>query len=247
MDRISVSYPGFAYAAGAGWQVENNLDRMEPLEHHVSYRMLQDRSGGGARFLMDMGRYYHLERSTIENTTYTSYLLSRGLSELQQLERETAVMVELIKLLGGSGTPFQMDYRYTEMDEWLQRRRGELDRLDLAGADADILQAELANTLSLIGQGAGLHRYIYRQDIPDTATEVVWLERLQEQLKTASSEFKRLWLARNREGGLAASSAAFDKLLGQYAERLRELKSTASLIHNNDTTDLGGNDDETGI
>ncbi|MDQ8736490.1 beta-N-acetylhexosaminidase [Paenibacillus sp. LHD-38] len=221
----AVSYPGFAYAAGAGWQTEGNLDHMEPLEHHVSYRMLQDRSGGGARFLMEMGRYYHLERSTIENMTYTSYLLSRGLSDRQKLEQETAVMVELLKLLGGSGMPFRIDYHYVEMEEWLQRRREELDRLDLAGTDAVNLHDELANTLSLIGQGAGLHRYIYRQDLPDNATEILWLERLQEQLKTAASEFKRLWLARNREGGLAASTAAFDKLLGQYGERLRELKS----------------------
>lgn len=221
---LAFSYPGVAYAAGAAWNTETNLGRMEPLEVHVSARMLRDRSGGAGKFLLELGRYYHLERSTIENKTYTSYLLNYGLSSREELERHMDVHVQVVKLMGGSGTPFKQDYRYSEMELWLRDRRQELERLDFSGKDADLLRDELANALRLIEQGAGLHRYIFRQDLQGETAEIEWLEWLRAQLKTTVAEFQRLWLARNREGGLKASAAAFDKLLRQYGERLRELK-----------------------
>lgn len=220
----AVSFPGFAYAAGASWRAAANLDRLEPLEHHVSRRMLQDRTGRAARLLLEMGRYYHLERCTIENGTYTSYLLNRGLSSREDLERDTSRLPDIARLLGGAGTPFRLDYRYAEMEEWLRERREELDGLALTGPDAAIVKDEIANTLLLIEAGAGLHRYIYRQDLPDEEAEAEWLGRLRTRLEAAVREFRRLWLARNREGGLDASAAAFDRLLGQYGGRLRELK-----------------------
>ncbi|QTH43177.1 family 20 glycosylhydrolase [Cohnella sp. LGH] len=217
----AVSYPAIAYAAGVSWQVEANADQMALLEKYVSSQMLKDRSGIGGCLLMELGRYCHLERSTVENGTYTAYLLGRGLSDRATLERDTAIRTEVLKLIGGSGTPFQVDYRYEEMEIWLREREEELERLDLQGPDADLVRDELRNTLRLIEQGAGLHRYIFRQDLEGAAAEREWLERLQKQLETALSEFKRLWLARNREGGLSASTAAFAKLLAQYEEALQ--------------------------
>jgi len=81
----------------------------------------------------------------------------------------------------------------------------------------------LRNSLRLIEQGAGLHRIIFRQGLEGPNAELDWLEKLSVQLETAISEFKRLWLARNREGGLAASAAPLAKLLGQYEARMKEL------------------------
>ncbi|QAY65794.1 beta-N-acetylhexosaminidase [Paenibacillus protaetiae] len=219
----SVSYPGYAYAAAVSWQTEANLERMEPLEHHVSHRMLQDRSGKGGGLLLKLGRYYHLERCTIENNTYTSFLLNHGLSSLEQLEQDTAMLPRIAKLLGGVGTPFQLDYRYEELASWVRACQEEVLGLDLAGADADTVTDELLNTLRLIHHGARLHRYIHMQHSIDPQAEMLELGELQSELQTIGKEFERLWLARNREGGLASSTAAFRKLLQQYEERQREL------------------------
>jgi len=221
---LAVGYPGYAYAAGVGWQTEANAERLEPLVDHVATRMLQDRSGTGGAFLLELGRYYHLERSTLDNMTYTHFLLSRGYSDQAKLEREASIMVELWKRVGGSGTPFRTDYRYAEAEAWLRARAEELNRLDLAGPDAALLKDELANALRLVELGAGLHRAVYLQDLPDRASELAWLERLRSLTELACAEFARLWRARNREGGLAASLAPFEKLLGQLEERLRELQ-----------------------
>jgi N-acetyl-beta-hexosaminidase len=218
----SISYPGYAYAAGASWQLNANLNQLEALKHHISLRMLQDHSGNGAELLLTLGRYCRLENCTIENGTYTSYLLNHGLSSQEQLERDTQLLPRIAKLLGGVGTPFRLDYRYSEIDEWLEARREEIEALELFGSEAPLAKDELMNTLRLIKQGAGLHRYIYHQELADSAAERGWLKQLQLELQTAIDEFERLWLARNREGGLTASTAAFYKLLHQYEERLQE-------------------------
>jgi hexosaminidase len=218
----SISYPGFAYAAAVSWQADANLNGLEQLRYHVSQRMLQDRSGTGAELLLKLGRYYHMERCTIENGTYTSYLLNRGLTSKEELEQSTSLLPRIAKLLGGVGTPFQLDYQYSEMKEWLVARRMEIEALELHGSDAALVKDELMNTLRLINQGAGIHRYIYLQELEDSRAEMDWLKHLYTELQITIDEFKRHWLARNREGGLTASTAAFHKLLHQYEEQLRE-------------------------
>ncbi|MEK0315509.1 beta-N-acetylhexosaminidase [Cohnella sp. 56] len=221
---LAISYPAYAYAAGAAWQPDVNLEAQAPMAQHVSRRMLRDRSGRAGDFLLELGRYYHLERSSAENMTYTNYVLNGGLKTREELERQLAVTVEIQRLMGGSGTPFVLDYRYAELADWLAERREELARLELTGPDAEITIAELANTLRLIEQGAGLHRLIFKQELPDAEAERAWTAHLQSELSAALAEFERLWLLRNRAGGLAESVGALRKLHGQYEERLQDVR-----------------------
>jgi len=220
----AISYPAYAYAAGAAWQMDHNLEAMGPLEHYVSHEMLKDKSGQGAALLLEMGRYYLLERSTAENMTYTNYLLTKGLMTQEQLDQSLKVMVQIQALLGGTGTSMQYDYCYAEMADWLLQRREELHALQLESEDAELLKDELANTLLLIEQGVGLHRYIHRQDLHGDVEEQAWLKELHDGLEVMLAEFQRLWVARNRIGGLQESTVPFKKLLNQYKEQLAESK-----------------------
>lgn len=222
---MAASYPGYVYAAGASWQVDANVGTMEQVEQYVSECILRDRSGGIGKLLLELGRYYHLEQSTLENMTYMSYLLNRGLSTREKLESDTAVLVKLLVEIGGSGTPFKLDYRYNEMQEWIKQREKELGRVQLQIVDADTVVAELANAIRLIAHGSGLHRYIYRIELPDSEAEGQWLRKLKADLALIIEEFNRLWLQRNRKGGLSESNRNLYKLLGQYDERLRELEA----------------------
>jgi hypothetical protein len=139
--------------------------------------------------------------------------------------QDTAVLVKIQVEIGGSGTPFKLDYRYNEMQEWIKRREEELGRVQLQIADADTVVAELANAIRLIAHGSGLHRYIYRIELPDSEAEGQWLRKLKADFALIIEEFNRLWLQRNRKGGLSDSNRNLYKLLGQYDERLRELEA----------------------
>jgi hypothetical protein len=221
---LVTGYPAYAYAAGVAWGLADNEGRRDLLELYVTERMLQDRSGIGGGLLLELGRYERFERSTLENMTYANYLLNRNLTSREQLEAETNRMIQLLVVIGGRGIPFELDYRYDEMLAWLAEREEELAGLKLGALpDGETAVAELANAIRLIRHASGLHRYIFRIGLEDTKAELSWLRLLKEELAFAIGEFERLWRLRNREGGLAASTANLYRLLGQYEERIAEL------------------------
>jgi len=222
---MAVSYPGYAYAAGASWQVDANVNRLDGLERYLNDCVFQDKSGSIGQLLLELGRYYHLENSTLENMTYTNYLLNRGVSTAEKLEQETQMMVKVLVEIGGRGIPFQLTYQYDDMLDWLAGCKSQLKQTVLEIPDAATVVDELSNTIRLVELGAGLHRYIHRIKLEDTASEIAWLEHSTEQLELAIAEFKRLWLLRNREGGLETSLRNLYKLQTQYKEKLNELKS----------------------
>lgn len=222
---LVMSYPAYAYAAGTGWQTEANLEQHEQMERYVTECMLQDDSGHASKLLLELGRYIDLENSTLENMTYTNHLLNRGLSTKDKLLSETDMIIKLLVEIGGRGIPFQLDYRYDDMLSWLKKQRDVLGELRLGTGDAEIISQELAHAISLIEHGSGLHRFIFGLELPDTAAEIVWLRKLHGELASIIVEFDRLWLIRNRKGGLEASTRNLHKLLKQYEERLVELES----------------------
>ncbi|RJE87727.1 hypothetical protein D3P07_15610 [Paenibacillus sp. 1011MAR3C5] len=222
---LVMSYPAYAYAAAASWQAEANLEQHELMERYVADCMLQDDSGHAGKLLLELGRYSHLENSTLENMTYTNYLLNRGLSTKEKLLSETDMIIKLLVEIGGRGIPFQLDYRYDDMLAWLREQKETLGELRLKLDDAKIVSEELAHAISLIEHGSGLHRYIFGLELPDAAAEIAWLRKLHNELASILAEFDRLWLIRNRRGGLEASTRNLHRLLKQYEERLAELES----------------------
>lgn len=221
---LVLSYPAYALAAGASWNADDCAEDAKGAARYVSECILKDNSGVIGELLLELGRYYLLEQSTLENMTYTSYLLHRGLSTREKLESETAFLVKLLVEIGGRGIPFQLDYHYNEMQIWLVERVAELSRVSLDVADSEVIIAELTNALRLIKHGSGLHRYIFKIDLPDAASEIAWITKLKDDLAVIIEEFNRLWLLRNRNAGLSTSNANLYKLQAQYEERLRELE-----------------------
>ncbi|GGG62340.1 beta-N-acetylhexosaminidase [Paenibacillus radicis (ex Gao et al. 2016)] len=226
---LNASYPGIVYGAGASWQAERNIEEIEGAEQYISDVILKDSTGSIGKLLFELGRYYRLENSSLDNMTYTSYLLNRGLSTQEKLETETNAMMELYKEIGARGGPFLLDYRYAEMLNWLSSRKQQLEQVQLNLPDANTVVEELKLSVALIEQGVGLHRCVYRIELPDDAAEQALVVQLKEQLEQTIHEFERLWLLRNRAGGLARSTKALYKLLGQYEEKLKAFAEASQM------------------
>lgn len=221
----AVSYPAYVYAAGTGWQTHHHLQRTDLVERYISEGIYRDESGEVGNFLLELGRYHHHENSSIDNSTYTAHLLIRGLMTPERFKAGMDLLMKTFGELGGPGGEFTLDYRYDEMLEWLRQRKVQFGKLKLQAPESDLVMDELANTLRLIEQGVGLHRYMHRIGFPDQAAEIKYLTELREQLETIVREFDRLWRIRNREGGLGSSHRALYHLLDQYQERLKELNA----------------------
>lgn len=219
----AVSYPGYVYAAGVSWQTQQHLHQSEWLENYISEEVYQDESGEIGSFLLELGRYYHLERSTLDNATYTMRLLMDGIKSPEQFKADMTLIMKIFGELGGPGGEFNMDYSYAEMMEWLLQRKEQHAKLKLRDPEAETVVDELTNTLRLIEQGIGLHRYLHRIDLPDQQAEIECLTELRAGMELAVREFVRLWCIRNREGGLESSTWTMKRLLDQYQERIEEL------------------------
>ncbi|MBX4148245.1 beta-N-acetylhexosaminidase [Paenibacillus lautus] len=212
-----ISYPGYAYAAGLSWCTEGNLHREDELKSYLSEYVFKDASGEIGHFLMELGRYYHLENSSLDNGTYLSALLTRGLKSREQLEKELSLFLRIFAELNGTTVDsFQLNFQYHDMLAWLKKRKEQLGRVDLQVRDADVITDELRNTLRLIEQAVGIHRYMCRIDMSDAQDEVNCIIDLESQLKLVIEEFNRLWRIRNKEGGLTTSTRAMYRLLEQY-------------------------------
>lgn len=210
---MAVSYPGFAYAAGASWQVDANVDQIEQLESFLNDCVFHDRSGQVGNLLLELGRYYLMENSSLVNMTYTHMLIHSGVSTREKLEFESGILMKIQEAFGSPGGPFKLDYQFDAMMEWLEQRKAQFSQIDLAIPDCEIVKDELANTIRLIELGIGLHRVIHRIDISNGEEEAAWMDHLKAELKIAIAELERLWRERNREGGLSGSVKELSKLL----------------------------------
>src|SRR5699024_6359701 len=81
----SVSYPGYAYAAAVICQVDEMLHEENEVQAYLSEVVFQDKNRVIGALLMDMGRYYHLDNSNVENATYTSHSFQQGLISRESL------------------------------------------------------------------------------------------------------------------------------------------------------------------
>lgn len=214
---LPISYPGYVYAAGVSWQVENN--QKYDIQKYLNDSIFYDRNAVAGGLLLELGRYYHLERSSIMNSTYTNYLLANGLISKEELQSKMAYMSELFAVLAGGKSEITLDYQYEAMVEWVKAMKLRMEELQLEAEDGEIVAAELKNTLRLIEQGISLHRYIHKIDLTD---ETEFLLNGIVELQHTINAYERIWLLRNREGGLSASTKRLYALLNQYKERLAE-------------------------
>ncbi|MFB9755244.1 family 20 glycosylhydrolase [Paenibacillus hodogayensis] len=220
---LPVSYPGYVYAAGVSWQVEAN--REHEMETYLNDAIFQDRSGVIGAFLMELGDYYHLERSTLMNMTYTNYVLTRGLLSVEELEQGLKDLIQVFSMMGGVQLEYAIDYQYEALIEWLERMSLRLKEVRMSVEDANTVAAELENTIRLIEQGVGLHRYMYRIGLQDVTAEKAFLQEIIDKLRKTIAEYERLWHMRNRAGGLLSSMQSFRTLLKQYEDELGRLES----------------------
>ncbi len=189
---LPVSYLGFVAGAAYSWCLDAN--REIDVAAALSRFAFQDSSGAMGRAAFDLGNVYQAPGVIIGNSSLLFWLLKWPLDKIAQRSDQKvdfeATLKAITEAAGALG------------DEQMQR------------ADADLIRREYANTVRLLWHAARRGQMAF---MPKGSEE---RERLRKELladmQKILAEYEKLWLARNRPGGLQDSTAVLRERLEEY-------------------------------
>jgi hypothetical protein len=197
---LPVSYLGFAYGAAVSWGYESNRD--QDIAEQISCHAFEDRAGVIGQIAYDLGNVHRLIDRPMLNITSLFHIL-------------------LLK-------PEEIRARYEHHVEGLRRTQAAIEEivLRLARAEMEIPDAGLVRR-EFTWVANMLHhaclRGIWAVEKSWMPGEMLLRARLAHDIKQLSGEYQRLWLARNRVGGLDESAAHLAQIAQDYlAAELQE-------------------------
>lgn len=195
---LPASYAPLAFGAAVSWSAETNreLDLAPALDLHV----FQDSAGEMGRIALDLGNAYREPGVLLKNASVLALLLlfpERALGQgrwaaltAEGLERAEAYVDGVLSRLGGAA---------------------------MSRADAGQVSEEFAHAGDLLRHACRLGRERLAAEGHAVALIPIGVRRgLAEELERITGDFRRLWLQRNRPGGLEDSSGRLEQLLGLY-------------------------------
>jgi len=190
LQYLPVSYLGFAAGAAYAWCYEANrdLDIVRALNTHV----FRDDAEVMGRLVYDLGNAYQKIGHLVGNASVLFHFVHSSLSQ----PMPEGVTEQTIRTT--------MEYIGT-VSEPLSRAR--MDRVD-----ASLIVDEFTNAVRMLLHGCR-RALAVRTGIINTETE---RRALAAQMRDILGEHRRLWVARNREGGLQDSTRVLEQRLTEY-------------------------------
>jgi hypothetical protein len=174
LQYLPASYVGFVAGAAYSWCIASNreLDLASALDRHI----FLDRAGVMGKLMYDLGNVY----KTIPAPSFNSSKLFWALVAPPD-RAETMANVS------------KADYDAAEKK--IDAIIASLDSAKMESADAEIVKGEVRNTAAMLKLGAARGRWKLDAKSEDTND-------LKSRFEKVIAEHRRLWLARNRPGGL---------------------------------------------
>ncbi len=194
---LPVAYLGYAYGAAVSWATEKNRDINLPraLDIHAFH----DNAGIMGRLAYDLGNVYQTTGVLLHNTSALHWLLFNADEPLS--DRWGAQHVKALQAAADEINKIMLA----------------LDTAQMTCPDCDSLMDEFDLAAGLLSHACKLG--IARLQAADHATENIPADvrrSLGDELEALITEHRRLWLIRNRTGGLVDSAARLEKLLDLY-------------------------------
>lgn len=184
---LPVSFLGYAAGAALSWCLDANAksDFSRELDTHV----FRDRAGVMGTLVRDLGNTYQRAGRLMHNGSVLFYAM---------LNRERVIDARELsaEALG-------------EAREWVDASSARLAEARMERPDAALIVEEYANTVRLLRYACDHARAILDGTLDDSRA----MSRAHEELRIAIGEYRRLWVRRNRIGGLADSVRRLEKFL----------------------------------
>ena len=205
--HLPVAFLGYAYGAAVSWaaQANQDLDLPQALDLHA----FQDAADVMGRLAYDLGNAYREAAALVPNASLLALLLLRpdqpvtesdwpGLT-VEGLERTLEYVDRAMAPLSQAGTVLDRTVQYG------------------ARPGAELIADEFRNAAALLRHACRLGIARLRADSGEIAAIPLETRRaLASELEKIVAEYRRLWLRRNRPGGLADSVGRMERLLSMY-------------------------------
>ncbi len=228
-----VSYAPFVYGAALSWNFESKDDL--PLATFLNRMVFQDNAGIMGDLVLDMGRYNKFEEFMMVNMTTTNMAYMLGIMDKVMVDAITAKIQEglfdLVAFNEEITKPLKEifdnpgPYNYRAVIDYTGKLGDKLAETDMKRSDASLIIDEYSNAVRMIHLGARIKEYINFRRERSTAENIETLLQMQELCAAVIEEHQRLWLARNKSGGLERSLASFHDLEKQIENQLELMNS----------------------
>lgn len=196
--HLPISYLGFAYGAAVSWAAQANreIDLPRALDLHAFH----DAASVMGRLAYDLGNAYLEPGLTPHNSSVLTLILQRPQAPIAE-GRQAGLTVEGLR----------------RADAYIERVIAALPQARMARADAAQISDEFAHAATLLRHACQLGIARLQAD-GDAISAIPAATRatLAEELERLIADYRRLWLARNRPGGLDDSVGRLEKLLALY-------------------------------
>ena len=189
LQYLPVSYMGFAYGAALSWCDESNRDL--PLPRALDLHVFRDRAGVMGQLMHDLGNVYQAVKQPMGNSSRLFWVLA-GTPERKKL--------------------YEMITReeYDEAEHRVKSIVASIEGARMDREDADLIKDEIRSAAAMLRHACRRGGWFLDRTSEDPAE-------LARDLSRIIDEHRRLWLARNRPGGLRDSVARLEAPLADYA------------------------------
>lgn len=212
-----VSWAPITYGAAVSWNYESR--DILPLTNVLNETIFRDSSGEMGAIMLDLGRYNQFEEYAMVNMTTTMQTYMFGILDpvivgaIQNLIlRELPDIVQIgddiiAEVMSRFENP--QPYNYLAILDYTAILGERLQHTQMDREHAGLIIDELTNAIRMIRLGALTRNYVQWMREYDSDTKLEMLTEMKQLIDEIIPEHERLWMARNRAGGLDRSLRGF--------------------------------------
>jgi hypothetical protein len=185
---LPVSYLGFAAGAAYSWCLDSN--RNASIADQLSLHVFDDPTRTMGKLMFDFGNVYRAVKSKQFNSSAMFWAFIGGEERKKHYEVITRAEAD------------ESESRLNDIGERLVKHRMQL-------LDANVIADEVRNGIAMLKHGCRRSRWRLSAASEDATT-------LAAELRRIIAEHQRLWLARNRAGGMRDSARRLEARLADY-------------------------------
>jgi hypothetical protein len=204
---LPASFLGFAYGAGVSWACEANRDI--DIAQAISAYAFRDPTAAMGRVAYDLGDVYRAGGFEPHNMSALFWILQKPVGATLAVAPPSGCPSF------GEISPAALDWRSLALrwQEAIDRAMAPLAQARIARPDADLIRREFSHAARLMRHACQRGRLMLEAD-PTKAADL--RQELGHDADELIQEFRSLWLARSRPGGLKDSVARMEKMRQDY-------------------------------